>query len=121
MKHLLLTTIAAVVLVGCSDPTILLPGGGKSIYRAASEGKTEDVKQYLASGMDVNAKDRDGNTSLIYAKTKEIVELLITNGADINAKRSDGAIPLHYAVYYDRLENVENTSIQRSRFECEGW
>ena len=86
MKYLLLTTIAAVVLVGCSDPTILLPGGGKSIYRAASEGKTEDVKQYLASGMDVNAKDRDGNTSLIYAKTKEMVELLVTSVADVNVR-----------------------------------
>ncbi len=97
MKYLLLTTIAAVVLVGCSDPTILLPGGGKSIYRAASEGKTEDVKQYLASGMDVNAKDRDGNTSLIYAKTKEMVELLVTSVADVNVRDRIGRISLHKA------------------------
>ena len=62
----LITITTVVLLVGCGDPTMLLPGGGKSIYRAASEGKTEDVKQYLAAGTDVNAKDRHGNTPLIF-------------------------------------------------------
>ena len=40
MKHLLLTTIAAVVLVGCgpSAPDI-------SIHKAASDGNTEAVKE----------------------------------------------------------------------------
>jgi len=32
MKHLLLTTIAAVVLVGCGNPTVLLPGGAGSLF-----------------------------------------------------------------------------------------
>ena len=49
MKHLLLTTIAAVVLVGCGPP--------KDIREAAWEGDIEAVKQYLADGVDVNAKD----------------------------------------------------------------
>jgi ankyrin repeat protein len=47
MKHLLLTTIAAVVLVGC--------GPSMSIHKAASLGNIEAVKQHLASGADVNA------------------------------------------------------------------
>jgi len=52
MKHLLLTTIAAVVLLGCgpSAPDI-------SIVDAAYKGKIEAVKQHLAAGTDVNAKD----------------------------------------------------------------
>ena len=103
MKHLLLTTIAAVVLVGCSDPTILLPGGGKSIYRAASEGKTEDVKQYLSSGTDVNAKDRHGNTPLIYAKSKEMLELLVTSGADVNVRDRIGRTSLHKASGWGKI------------------
>jgi len=45
MKHLLLTTIAAVVLVGC----------GSSIHQAAGTGNIEAVKQHLAAGANVNA------------------------------------------------------------------
>ncbi|MDC0277122.1 ankyrin repeat domain-containing protein, partial [bacterium] len=88
MKHLLLTTIAAVVLVGC----------GGSIHQAAEEGNTEAVKQHLDAGADVNAKGgRFGGTPLfsaVYYGHKEIVELLLANGADVNAKDEDGDTPL---------------------------
>ena len=52
MKHLLLTTIAALVLVGCgeSPPDI-------SIHDAAALGNIEAVKKHLAAGKDVNAPD----------------------------------------------------------------
>ena len=75
MKHLLLTTIAAVVLVGCgeSQPDI-------SIYKAAKTGNIEAVKQHLAAGTDVDAKDEGGNTPLYLATGeghKEMMELLI--------------------------------------------
>ena len=50
MKHLLLATIVAVVLVGCGPkaPDI-------SIHEAASDGNIEAVKKHLAAGTDVNA------------------------------------------------------------------
>ena len=49
MKHILITTIAAVVLVGCgpSAPDI-------SIHEAANSGNIEAIKQHLAAGTDVN-------------------------------------------------------------------
>ena len=55
MKHLLLTAIAAVVLVGCgeSQPTAEAPD--ISIHDAAQKGNIEAVKQHLAAGADVNA------------------------------------------------------------------
>ena len=97
MKHLLLTTIAAVVLVGCGEsqqsapapepPTAKAPD--ISIHKAAFEGDIEAVKQHLAAGADVNAKDEDGYTPLNFAAQqghKEVVELLIAKGADVNAK-----------------------------------
>ena len=59
MKNILITTIAAVLLVGCgpSVPDI-------SIHDAAFKGNIEAVKQHLAAGTDVNAKDDNGWTPL---------------------------------------------------------
>ncbi|MDB4794566.1 ankyrin repeat domain-containing protein [bacterium] len=56
MKHLLLTTIAAVVLIRC--------GPSVDIWTSAGKGKIEAVKQHLAAGTDVNAKGDDGWTPL---------------------------------------------------------
>ena len=102
MKHLLHTTIAAVMLVGC--------GPSVDIWTAAYDGDIQAVKQHLVDGTDVNAKDDDGWTPLQDAATfghKEIVELLITKGADVNAKTEDGETPLHTAVSNDHKEIIE--------------
>jgi predicted component of type VI protein secretion system len=59
MKHLLLTTIAAVVLVGCGESQPPEPPTAKapdlSILDAAEKGNIEAVKQHLAAGANVNA------------------------------------------------------------------
>ena len=96
MKHLLLTTIAAVVLVGCGPSE-----ADKALLYAASKGHIEAVKQHLAAGTDVNAKHDNGVTPLHGAVTfghNEIVELLIAEGADVNAKGVGGTTPLDWAV-----------------------
>ena len=65
MKHLLLTTIAAVVLVGC----------GPSIHDAVLDGNIEAVKQHIADGADVNAKDNVGKTPLDWAIANDRTEI----------------------------------------------
>ena len=100
MKHLLLTTIAAVLLVGC--------GLSVDIHEAARTGNIEAVKQHIAAGADVNAKDVDGINPLHYATWtdhKETVELLITNGADVNAKDAAGNTPLDLSI--SKLETAD--------------
>ena len=95
MKHILITTIAAVVLVGCVGVSktellkneegnlLILPvepvpeaatpeqpkakAPGRSIHRAAMNGNIEAVKQHLDAGTDVNAKDVIKRTPLHYA------------------------------------------------------
>ena len=85
MKYLI-TTIAAVVLVGCG-PSV----PDDSILTAASLGDIETVKQHLAAGADVNGwPDEGGQAPPLYWAAieghKEIVELLIANGADVNLR-----------------------------------
>jgi ankyrin repeat protein len=77
-----------------------LKAAGNSIHDAAYKGNIEAVKQHLAAGVDVNAKDSVGWTALhqaAYGAHKEPVELLIAEGADVNAKGDDGTTPLDMA------------------------
>ena len=141
---ILLTTIAALLLVGCGEsqqstalteskpaepvaeasqpepPTAKAPD--ISILDAIDEGNIEAVKQHLAAGADVNAKnDREWQSfgyqasgpdatplhpAALYGH-KEVVELLITAGADVNAKEKYEKTPLHHAAkagYYEIVE-----------------
>jgi ankyrin repeat protein len=70
-----------------------------SIHNAASAGHIEAVKQHLAAGTDVDARDRQDKTPLQHAAYwghKEIAELLIAKGADINAKDNAGTTTLDW-------------------------
>jgi len=72
----------------------------ESIHIAVKVGHIEAVKQHIAAGADVNAKDKKGETPLLQALGmgyKEIVELLIAKGADVNANNGDGYTPLDLA------------------------
>ena len=137
MKQLLVTTIAAVLLVGCGEsqqsapapeanpaepvaeaakvepPTAKAPD--ISIHEAVIKGNIEAVKQHLAAGADVSAKNENGWTPLHFAVCeyyghKEIIELLITKGADVNAKAEGGWTPLDWAI---QLNEPETTDLLR--------
>ena len=85
MKHILLTTIAAVLLVGTAfaDP----------IHEAAANGDLAGVQAELDKGVNVNVKGGwDDRTPLHFATTKEIAELLIAKGADVNAESQGGRL-----------------------------
>jgi ankyrin repeat protein len=75
----------------------------ESIHIAVRVGHIEAVKQHLAAGTDVNAKDGEWGYTLLHSAVdkghKEVAELLIANGADVNAKWGewDQWTPLHFA------------------------
>jgi ankyrin repeat protein len=105
MKHLLLTTIAAVVLVGCGPSE-----ADRALVKAAGDGNIVAVKYHSAAGVDVNAPDVIKRTPLDHAASeghKEIVELLIDKGADVNAMNNDGDTPLDFAIKFKNTETTE--------------
>ena len=107
MKHLLLTTIVAVVLVGCATPT---QSPNPPLFDAVKKGDIEALRKHLGAGADVNTKDDDGYTLLTVAVaygSKGIVELLIFNGVDVNAKNDGGSTPLNIATAQGHKETVE--------------
>ena len=127
MKHLLLTTIAAVVLVGCGNKEESIS------FEVIKNSDLENIKKAIAAGADVNApiEIRTGKTAIenifklnsfkstinietnyalniaVEESTIEAVKLLIDNGADVNVKDSDDWTPLHSAVQLGRKEIVE--------------
>ena len=106
MKHLLLTTIATVVLVGCGNPE-----ADWALIDASRDGNIEAVKQHLAAGTDVNVRVCEwGDTPLhraAFGGNKEIVELLLNNEVDVNVKDDYGCTPLHDAAEYGHKKIIE--------------
>ncbi len=106
MKQILITTIAAVLLVGC--------GPSVDIYQAAKVGNIKAVKQHLEAGVNVNVKADNGNTPLhnaAYYGHKEVAKLLIDKGAEVNAitklGRFEGRTPLDFAIAQNSTKNTD--------------
>jgi len=93
MKHLLLTTIAAVVLTitAFADP----------IHDAAKAGDSAGVQAELDKGVDPNAKGGDSGVPPLHWAAMwghtEVVEVLIASGAYVDRTDNGGNIALHYA------------------------
>ena len=86
MRSLFVLAIAAVVLVGCGSKT-----PKQSIHDAAYKGNIEVIKQHLAVGADVNAKDEDGWSVLdmaLASKNEEVIMFVKTSGGHSNADKS---------------------------------
>ena len=64
-------------------------------------GAAGDVVHAIGKGVDLNARDENGNTALIFAASNrpriEIIKVLLDNGADAKARNSDGATALMFA------------------------
>jgi ankyrin repeat protein len=111
MKHILLTTIAAVVLVGCGKPQEVKD---VQLRIAAKLGNVDGVKKAIANGANVNARDNSGTalnhaTAVMHSNDghHEVVRFLISIGADVNTKGTWGKTPLYNAVYWFRMEIFE--------------
>jgi ankyrin repeat protein len=131
MKHLLLTTIAAILLLGCAATETAKNRATEwpkiSIHNAAAKGNIDVIKKYIALGTDINAIGPNRHGPLVYAiKNNHLktAKFLINNGADVNAKtpklksrrlalqtkvpnKTYGVQPLHFACYENNHEMVK--------------
>ena len=81
------------------------------IWAAAFTGNTEALKQALADGADVNARNPEfGSTLLSIAAVMgytKAAATLLEHGADINARSRDGGTALHAAAFFGHTETAK--------------
>lgn len=78
--------------------------GRSLLMKAVKNGNDWEIRSLLESGADVNVKDNDGWSALMYAvryqNNLEVVRLLLRNGADLTALNKYGSSPLDLAATY---------------------
>ena len=77
------------------------PRVDESLFWAAFAGNTARVKELVATGVDVNARDSDGATGLMLASGnghKEVAQALLAAKADVNLKNANGSTALLMAL-----------------------
>jgi hypothetical protein len=69
----------------------------------------DECRKLLNQGVDVNHKDRNGNTPIFHCSTPQhskILRFLISAGANVNAVNVTGSSPLHYAAERGCMEII---------------
>ena len=82
----------------------------QQLIDATKEGDKEALNTLLVKGADLNIKDNEGKTALIWAVEKEnleIVQILVGNKADLNIQDDSGRTALIWAVKKENLEIVQ--------------
>ena len=78
------------------------------LHAAAETGSIEKVRHQLRKGVDVDAKDAEGEAPIhLAARQGHLIictELIESAHADPNAQAEDGYTPLHYAAMYGHTE-----------------
>jgi len=77
------------------------PGGNRALHVAARKADSRSLKQLLAQGAEINARNRKNETPLYLAAESnclDCVKLLLARGADPSIANSGGVTPLEIAV-----------------------
>ncbi len=114
MKHLLLTTIAVVLLAGCGNSEL-----DENLRHDAYLGDIKAVEKHLDKGARVNSADSELLTTALHDAASQghykIVQILIDNGAELNANDAEGMTPFDSAILNERrsINNTETSYLLR--------
>lgn len=96
-----LVFLSIVVIVPAMIIAGQAPDLNARLRQAAQDGDLATVKELLARGADVNAKDKDDQTAVLWVApardNPEMAKFLIAQGADVNAKDKHGNTALMIA------------------------
>jgi hypothetical protein len=79
-----------------------------ALQRAVIDGRVQDVRLLLASGVNIDERNEGGGHVLHVAASRgrsELVQILLEHGADVNAKTNRGNSALHLACSGKRMAN----------------
>lgn len=82
----------------------------KGFAKAVAAGDLAMIRTLLDQGIDINAKNKEGETALMLACLEgrtEVARLFIEKGADLHAKDSVGATALLYAAVGGSLDTMK--------------
>jgi uncharacterized protein len=108
-KTLLVVFMALLISVQCSTIPATQHDLSNRLFRAASEGNATETERLLNAGANVNVREVEGETPLMYAATAgktAVVSLLLDRGADLEALSSNRETALARAVGAKQYDSV---------------
>ncbi|MDO4507263.1 MAG: ankyrin repeat domain-containing protein [Spirochaetales bacterium] len=97
-------------IIKIENPNLADKNGVTLLMKAAKSGSDWDVRTLLASGAEVNARDKDGWTALMYAARYQnnlnIINMLIEKGAYVRVRNKFNATPLLMAADYSKNPEI---------------
>ena len=82
----------------------------KGTNQLIKDGALYEVESLIGAGVDVNVKNSDDETALMWAAqggSSEIVRMFVEKGAEVNVKTKDGLTPLSLAKEHEHEHDVK--------------
>lgn len=115
--------ILMIIAISCSKSINELKNTNKGInddlIKYCKEENKGKVLELLKNKADVNFKDQNGNTALIYAierNWEEGIQILLDAGAEVNIKNNSDIGPLLHCFFYSK--SINRSNLMKKLIEC---